>query len=73
MPSKIQVYARIPEELVHDLDHNARLLGCTRSDLLQCAIARYVDKPHLMPYAARFSELERRVYDLELIVRSRPR
>jgi hypothetical protein len=71
MVAKSQFHGRIPQELIDDLDANARLLGCTRNDLLHCAIARYLEKPDQVPYAVRFSELERRIKDLELIVRSR--
>ena len=72
-PAKLQIHARIPEDLINDLDTNARLLGCTRTDLLQCAIATYLEKPEQIPHVVRFLELERRVYDLEMIVRSRPK
>lgn len=73
MATKLQIFVRLPEELVNDLDSNARLLGVSRTDLLQCAIALYLEKPDQVPYAVRFSELERRIKDLELIVRSRPK
>ena len=71
MPTRLQIFARLPKELIDDLDTNSRLLGCTRTDLLQSAIAKYLERPDLIPYAVRFSELERRILDLELIVRSR--
>jgi hypothetical protein len=73
MPTKLQIFARLPKEQIDDLDANARLLGCTRTDLLQCAIACYLDKPDQVPYVVRFAELERRMKDVELIVRSRPK
>lgn len=71
MATKLQIFVRLNKEIVDDLDSSAKLLGCSRTDILQCAIARYLDQPDKVPYAARLSELERRIYDLELIVRSR--
>jgi len=70
---KQQIQARISVAIVDQLTDNARLRGVSLTDVLQTAIARYLEKPELEPITYKFAELERRILDIELIVRSRPK
>lgn len=72
-PARTQVHARIPTDLALQVDANARLLGCDRTAVIQAAIAQYFERPEQIPIQVRYSDIERRVHDLELIVRSRPK
>ncbi len=71
-PTRTQVHARIPDELFLQLEANAKLLGLDRSVIIHAAIAKYLELPEQIPVQLRYAEIERRVYDLELIVRSSP-
>lgn len=69
--TRTQIHARLPQTLVSEVDANARLLGVDRTAVIQAAIAKYLDCPEQIPIQLRYAEIERRIYDLELIVRSR--
>lgn len=71
-PTRTQIHARIPSELVDAIDSNARSLGVDRSCIVQTAIAHYLEHFEQIPVQLRYADIERRLYDLELIVRSRP-
>ena len=71
--TRTQIFARLPQALVDDVDANARLLGIDRTALIQTALAKYLEQPEQIPIQLRYAEIERRVYDLELIVRSHPK
>jgi hypothetical protein len=70
--TRTQIHARIPQVLVDQMDANAALLGVDRSAVIQAAIAKYLEQPEQIPIQLRYADLERRIYDLELIVRSSP-
>ena len=72
-PTRTQIHARIPTQLVDALDSNARLLGVDRSCIVQTAIAHYLEHSEQIPVQLRYADIERRLYDLEMIVRSRPK
>jgi metal-responsive CopG/Arc/MetJ family transcriptional regulator len=69
--TRTQIHARLPQALVNGVDANARLLGVDRTAVIQAAIAQYLEQPEQIPIQLRYAEIERRIYDLELIVRSR--
>lgn len=69
--TRTQIHARIPTDLLVDVDANARQLGVDRSAVIQTALAKYLEQPEQIPIQLRYAEIERRIYDLELIVRSR--
>jgi antitoxin component of RelBE/YafQ-DinJ toxin-antitoxin module len=69
--TRTQIHARIPTNLLVDVDANARQLGVDRSAVIQTALAKYLEHPEQIPIQLRYAEIERRIYDLELIVRSR--
>lgn len=69
--TRTQIHARLPQTLVSAVDANARLLGVDRTAVIQAAIAKYFELPEQIPIQLRYAEIERRIYDLELIVRSR--
>ena len=69
--TRTQIFARLPQTLVDDVDANARLLGIDRTAVIQAAIAKYLEQPEQIPVQLRYADIERRIYDLELIVRSR--
>jgi metal-responsive CopG/Arc/MetJ family transcriptional regulator len=71
--TRTQIHARLPQTLVNGVDVNARLLGVDRTAVIQAAIAKYLEQPAQIPIQLRYAEIERRIYDLELIVRSRPK
>lgn len=71
--TKMQIHARIPTDLALQIDANAVLLGCDRSAVIQAAIAKYLEQPEHIPVQLRYVEIERRIYDLEMIVRSHPK
>ena len=71
--TRTQIHARLPQTLVSQVDANARLLGVDRSAVIQTALARYLEQPEQIPIQLRYAEIERRIYDLELIVRSHPK
>ena len=71
--TRTQIHARLPQTLVNGVDVNARLLGVDRTAVIQAAIAKYLEQPEQIPIQLRYAEIERRIYDLELIVRSRPK
>ncbi len=71
--TRTQIHARLPQALVNGVDENARLLGVDRTAVIQAAIAKYLEQPEQIPIQLRYAEIERRIYDLELIVRSRPK
>jgi|GEM_PF-1471100 len=71
--TRTQVHVRIPDELLAQMDANATLLGVDRSAVMQTAIAQYLEQPEHIPIQLRFADIERRIYDLELIVRSQPK
>lgn len=71
--TRMQIHARIPTILLADLDANARELGVDRSAVIQTALAKYLEQPEQIPIQLRYAEIERRIYDLELIVRSHPK
>lgn len=71
--TRTQIHARLPQTLVSEVDANARLLGVDRTAVIQAAIAYYLERPEQIPIQLRYAQIERRVYDLELIVRSRPK
>jgi len=71
--TRTQVHVRIPDELLGQMDANAALLGVDRSAVMQTAIAKYLEQPEHIPIQLRFADIERRIYDLELIVRSQPK
>lgn len=69
--TRTQIHARLPQALVGEVDANARLLGVDRTAVIQAAIAYYLERPEQIPIQLRYAQIERRIYDLELIVRSR--
>jgi metal-responsive CopG/Arc/MetJ family transcriptional regulator len=69
--TRTQIHARLPQTLVGEVDANARLLGVDRTAVIQAALAKYLEQPEQIPIQLRYAEIERRIYDLELIVRSR--
>ena len=71
--TRTQIHARLPQTLVSAVDANARLLGVDRTAVIQAAIAKYFERPEQIPIQLRYAEIERRIYDLELIVRSQPK
>ncbi len=71
--TRTQIHARIPTNLLADVDANARQLGVDRTVVIQTALAKYLEQPEQIPIQLRYAEIERRIYDLELIVRSRPK
>ena len=71
--AKQQIQARIPVAMFDQVTDNARLRGVSFTDVIQAAIARYLETPELEPITYKFAELERRILDIELIVRSRPK
>jgi hypothetical protein len=72
-PTRTQIHARLPQTLVSEVDANARLLGVDRTAVIQAALAYYFERPEQIPIQLRYAEIERRIYDLELIVRSHPK
>ena len=71
--TRTQIFARLPQTLVDDVDANARLLGIDRTAVIQTALAKYLQQPEQIPIQLRYADIERRIYDLELIVRSHPK
>lgn len=71
--TRTQIHARLPQLLVDGVDANARLLGVDRTAVIQTALAKYLEQPEQIPIQLRYAEIERRIYDLELIVRSQPK
>lgn len=71
--TRTQIHARLPQVLVSEVDANARLLGVGRTEVIQAALAYYLERPEQIPIQLRYAEIERRIYDLELIVRSQPK
>jgi antitoxin component of RelBE/YafQ-DinJ toxin-antitoxin module len=71
--TRTQIHARLPTNLIADVDANARELGVDRTAVIQTALAKYLEQPEHIPIQLRYASLEQRIYDLELIVRSRPK
>jgi hypothetical protein len=71
--TKTQIHVRLPNQLVEQINENAMLLGLDGTAVIQAAIAQYFKMPEQMPIYLRYADIERRIYDLELIMRSRPK
>jgi hypothetical protein len=71
--TKTQIHVRLPNQLVERINDNAILLGIDGTAVIQAAIAQYFEMPEQMPIILRYADIERRIYDLELIMRSRPK
>ena len=69
--TKTQIHVRLPNQLVEQINDNAILLGIDGTAVIQAAIAQYFEMPEQVPLYLRYADLERRIKDLEMIVRSR--
>ena len=68
---KPQITVRISPSLLNSLNQYVEETGTSKTDVVISAIAQYLDCTESTPLSQRMTELEKKVAELELEVRSR--
>ena len=64
-----QVAIRLTPELMDKLNSYVECTGTSKTEVIVGALAQYLDCPESMPFSQRVTDLERRVEELEELVK----
>lgn len=69
--SKSQIAIRLPQLLLEKLNRYISETGMSKTDVVTNALAQYLDCEEQIPLTQRVSVLEKRLADLELLVKAK--
>ena len=64
-----QIAIRLPFELMDKLNSYVERTGASKTEVMVGALAQYLDCPESMPFSQRMADLERRMEELEELVK----
>ncbi len=64
-----QVAIRLTPELMDKLNSYVERTGASKTEVMVGALAQYLDCPESMPFSQRMADLERRMEELEELVK----
>ena len=68
---KPQISVRIPSSLMEKLNSYVERTGSSKTEVMVGALAQYLDCAEAIPLSQRMTEVERRVAELEVLVKAK--
>ncbi len=69
--AKPQIAIRLPPYLMDKLNSYVARTGSSKTEVMVGALAQYLDCPESMPFSQRMADLERRMEDVEELVKAK--
>ena len=64
-----QIAIRLPVPLMEKLNAYVKRTGASKTEVMVGALAQYLDLPESIPLSQRVSEIEKRMKELEMLVK----
>ena len=69
--AKSQIAVRLPPTLMEELNSYVQRTGASKTEVIVGALAKYLDCPESIPLGQRMTEIEKKVAELEMLLKSK--
>lgn len=69
--AKPQIAIRLPPDLMDKLNSYVTRTGTSKTEVMAGALAQYLNSPESMPFSQRVTDLERRMEELEKMMKAK--